>query len=1154
MPHKDFVHLHVHTQYSLLDGSCRINELIKLTDDFGMPAVAITDHGNMFGAIEFYDTAIKNGVKPIIGSEVYVAPDSRFEKSAHGIQGAGFHLVLLARNEEGYKNLVKLVTIGYLEGFYYKPRIDKEILAEHAKGLIGLSGCLKGEISHFILSEQIEEAERVAGEFKEIFEKDSFYLEIQDNLLPEQKKANSHLIQIGKKLSLGPVATNDVHYLTKDIAKPHEILLCVQTQTTIDNPERMKFQTDQFYFKSSEEMKELFSEVPEAITNTLSIAEKCNLELELGTNTMRLPDYAALAGENKEAFLMKLCKEGLKKRYSGLNKSILERAEHEIKVIEEAGFVDYFLIVWDFVNYAKKKDIPVGPGRGSVAGSIVSYALGITDIDPLRYNLLFERFLNPERISFPDFDIDFCDERRDEVLDYIKEKYGKENVAQIITFGTMAAKAVIRDVGRAMGMTYDEVDRIAKLIPYEPGMTLARAVEIEPGLKELYEKEERVTELIDNSKPLEGLLRHASTHAAGVVISREPLTNYIPLFKTSDGQISTGYSMESLKKIGLLKIDLLGLKTLTVIDEAMKIIEETQDIKIDIENIPFNDAKTLKLIGDAHTLGVFQIESRGMRDLCNKIKPQEFNDLIALIALFRPGPMHMLEDFVKRRNGSTPIKYDHPLLEPILKSTYGVMLYQEQVIQIVNKVAGFSLSKADLFRRAMSEKASEVMDQQRQDFIKGCLKKKIKERIAEEIFSDIKHFAGYGFNKSHSAAYALIAYRTAYLKANFPVEFMSALLTSEKDNTDKIVVYINEAKRMGIDILPPEVNESFSKFTAKGDSIRFGLSAVKNVGHGAIESILEARKRHGRFKSLYEFCERVDLRLVNRKVVESFIKCGAFDSLGFYRSQLMAIIDKALKVGADLQRDKESKQNTFFDDFEKEEAFNKEFQKVPQIDEWPENQLLSAEKEILGFYITGHPLTRYERTFRECAGSFIVDLSNCQDGEETSVGGIIIKTKYTATKRNNEKMAILSLEDLTGVVEVLVFPDAFKKSKNYIRLDSPVFVMGRVNLREEKPKLIAGEIISLESAPSRLARAILIKLVSSGLTEEMLLSLRKVLSSHPGDVPVYIEMTSPNNERSYLKTGDSYSVKPDEAILSALEKVSGEGAIKILTKEPISAI
>ncbi len=1144
MTHSDFVHLHVHTQYSLLDGACLLEKLVEKAKELKMPACAITDHGNMYGAIEFYDLALKHGIKPIIGCEIYVAPGSRFEKSSHGIQEASFHLILLAKDEVGYGNLMKLVTIGFLEGFYYRPRVDKEVLAKHNDGLIALSSCLQGEIPHYIKTNQMEQARRVADEYRHIFGRDNFFLEIQDNLIEEQDKVNTELIKLSGDLGIELVATNDVHYLLKEHARAHEALLCIQTQTTLDDPNRMKFPTDEFYFKSKAEMVRTFgTTAPKALSNTLAIAERCNLELDFTAH--HLPDYRAPDGKTQEAFLRELANTGIRQRYPNLDKTISDRLEHELKTIESSGYTSYFLIAWDFVRYAKEKGIPVGPGRGSAAGSVVSYSLGITDIDPMKYDLLFERFLNPERVSLPDIDIDFCFERRGEVIDYVVNKYSKENVAQIITFGTMLAKAVIRDTGRAMGMAYGEVDRIAKLVPNDLGITLKEALEQEPELKGLYKTDPRITQLIDTSMVLEGLTRHASTHAAGVVISQKPLVNYAPLYKTQDGQITTGYPMLSLEKIGLLKMDFLGLRTLTVINEALKIIKRTKGVDIDIRSIPMDDANAYRLLSNAEAVGIFQLESSGMRDLLKKSKPERFEDIIALIALFRPGPIGsgMLDDFIKRKHGEVQIRYDHKLLEPILHDTYGVIVYQEQVMRIASVLAGFSLAQADNLRRAMAKKTPEIMAEAKLHFIDGAARNSIDVKAADKIFNQIEYFAGYGFNKSHSAAYALISYRTAYLKANYPVEFMAALLTSEKDNLDKVAVYINEALRMGIKILPPDINESYANFTVIGDSIRFGLAAVKNVGQGAIDSIISMRQKMGRFKSLFDFTERVDPRLVNRKVIESLIKCGALDSLAMRRSQASAMVDKALEVANGVQKDRSNGQLSFFDTFEDEDSFKKSFQDIPDIPEWPENQLLAYEKEMLGFYITKHPLARYEKILEIYSTCKVTNLGNLRDGDEILIGGIINKARFTVTRRTQEKMAIVGLEDLSGTVEVLVFPSTFSKCGNLAKPDTIVFVKGRVNLREEEPKIVADDMTPLDSVKSKYTKAILISLVTTGLEKSVLQNLKEILIRYPGSVPVMLNFATPEGERVKIAIAKNMLVEPHEGLVKDIEKLFGKDVV-----------
>ena len=1556
----------------------------------------------MFGAIEFYQKAQNAGVKPIIGSEVYIAPESRFEKSSHGIKDASFHLVLLAKDETGYKNLMKLISIGYLEGFYYRPRIDREVLAKYNDGLVGLSACLKGEIPHLILAGQIDQAKHIADQYRHILGKGNFYLEIQDNLISDQAKVNKEIIKISKELDIPLVATNDVHYITKADSNAHEALLAIQTQTTLDNPNRMRMQTDEFYFKSPEIMKRtLEKEAPDCIKNTVKVAEMCNLELDF--TKAHLPHYKVPEGTSHDKYLEKLVKAGLAKRYQTIDSVVKERVEHELAIIKSSGYISYFLIAWDFVSFAKEKGIPVGPGRGSAAGSVVSYALGITDVDPLKYGLYFERFLNPARITMPDIDIDFCYERRNEVIDYVKNKYSKENVAQIITFGTMMAKGVVRDVARVMGLAYAEGDKIAKLIPNDLNITLEHALKVEPELANLYKQDPKITRLIDISRRLEGLTRHASTHAAGVVISEKPLKEYVPLFETG-GQITTGFPMNSLEKIGLLKMDFLGLRTLTMINETVKIIKRTKGAEIEIEKVLLTDEKTFTLLAAAESIGLFQLESSGMRDLLKKLKPEKFEEIIALLALFRPGPIGsgMLDDFIKRKHKTTSIKYDHPLLEPILKDTYGIIVFQEQVMQIVSELAGFSLAEADTLRRAISKKTPEIMASARQDFLEGARKKGINDETANKLFNQIEFFAGYGFNKcvigsteltdahtgeavtveslykdnkrittfscdektfkiisrkikdvvcngikkthlvktstgkeisvtdnhpfltvrgwrelkdlkvgdmiaaprhipvngasrmeeykiialadllsegnlchtsglyfynnskrevdvfvenieqfaetkarvyqrsgkyevyagtgkdtrffkgqtawnrkifskdekrgsnfrkcgarlwieelglndkkapekfvpacvytlplkqlalfigvlwsgdgfifsknntipfyatsskrmafavqhlllrfnivskikekafryayknlrkeklgyaiyltgrdsienfmawicpytidrenqvgaleehyrfipenreskdvvpqeikliiqkekmrikkpwreiekesgvsvkeltgdikahkrgfrrktiqrlaqyfdsgelakyaasdiywdtinsieyigmkntydiemeevhnfianniivhnSHSTAYAMISYRTAYLKANFPVEFMTALLTSERDNTDKIAVYINEAMRMGIKILPPDVNESYANFTVVEGGVRFGLAAVKNVGQTAIDSIISSRTNLGKFKSLYDFTQRVDSRLVNRKVIESLIKCGAFDSLGLKRSQDFAILDKALDVAMGVQKDKMHGQFSFFDSFDMHEDFQKSFQEVPEIPEWPENQLLSNEKEMLGFYITRHPLARFERLLKNYSSASIDALGSLRDGMDVNIGGIITKAKITTTRKTGEKMAIVSFEDLTGTMGVLVFPRTFQQYANLIKADSMVFISGKLTLREEEPKLIANQVIPLEEVKKRLTKAVLIKLATTGLDDDALDSLKNALSRHRGKIPVTLFFQDPSGKRISISAGKKFAVSPDDFLIEEIEELCGSGSVRLET-------
>ena len=1160
MIHAPFVHLHNHTEYSLLDGACRLPALIEKAREYKMPALAITDHGNLFGAIKFYRQAEKAGIKPIIGCEVYVAPQSRFEQSAHGIKEAAFHLTLLAKDEEGYGNLLKLSTAGYLEGFYYRPRVDKELLSTYSSGIIALSGCLKGELPHLIQNDLLPRARQVAGRWQDIFGKENFFLELSRQGVEGQERIAKELINIGRDLSLPLIATNDCHYLNKEDSPVHDVLLCIQTGKTVDDLKRMRFSTNEFYFKSPEEMRALFADIPEAISRTVEVAERCNLKLTFGRS--HFPRFEVPSdfhpspregearvgkdseGDNLDSYLEKLCREGLKERYSCSTPEIERRLSHELEIIKKTGYASYFLIVWDFIRYAREKGIPVGPGRGSAGGSLAAYLLGVTEIDPLKYDLLFERFLNPERIKPPDIDIDFGYERRPEVIDYVVEKYGSDRVAQIITFGTMAAKGVIRDVGRALNMPYGEVDRIAKLIPAELNITLNQALERESELKDLAESDDRVEKLVRVALSLEGLTRHASTHAAGLVISREPLTNLVPLFKGKNGEITTQYDMNSAADIGLLKVDLLGLRTLTVVRNTVDLVKRVRGEDINLEEIPLDDDKAFALLKEARTRGVFQLESAGMRDLLRKLSPEKFEDIIAVIGLHRPGPLGsgMINDFIKGKHRLSSPKYDHADLEPILEETYGVILYQEQIMRIVNKLAGFRLGQADILQRAITKKVPAIMDEQREAFLEGAIKNNVRERVANKIFDLVSHFAGYGFNKSHSVAYALIAYRTAYLKANYPVEFMAALLTSEMGNTDKVVIYINECREMGIKVLPPDVNESYARFTIVGQDIRFGLAAVKNVGEGAIRSIIAYREGKGPFKSLYQFCEEVDLRLVNKRVMESLIKCGAFDSLGLHRSMLMASVDKAVAAAQDVQKAREKGQRTFFEDFEAEKDFRADFQSVPSLPEWPESKLLAFEKETLGFYVTGHPLAEYESLIRSYATVTSVELPGLSDGEEVSLGGIINGAKQTVT-RKGERMTFFNLEDLEGTVRVLVFPGrTFEKVSSLIIAGSLVLVRGRVDLREERPKLIASEIIPLPEVEERLAKAIHIKFMIEGLERQALADLKTLLLAYPGGCSVYLHLVGFGEKITALANG-AIRVRPNKEMVGRVKELLGEEAI-----------
>lgn len=1150
-PHANFVHLHVHTQYSMLDGACKVKELVKIAEKMKFPAIAITDHGNMFGAIDFYLAAQSAGIKPIIGTEVYVAPRSRFDKTAHSGDVTAFHLVLLAKDLEGYQNIMKLSSIGFLEGFYYKPRVDKAVLREHSKGVIAMSACLQGEIAYYAAHDQEEQAEEALQEYLDIYGAEDFYVEIQDHGIPEQKKSNKVLIRLAKEYGLKLVATNDLHYLKKKDALAHEALLCIQTGTTLDDPKRMRFSTQEFYLKSEDEMRALFPEYPEACDNTIEIMDKCNLELNLGENL--LPYFEVPDNKDHAEYVRELCIEGLKRKLEGgvIPDEYMERLDYELSVIIQMGYVDYFLITWDFCNYAKENGIAVGPGRGSAAGSLVSYALSITEVDPIPFNLIFERFLNPERVSMPDVDIDFCQQRREEAIRYVEQKYGHECVSQIITFSTLAARGVIRDVGRVMAIPLPEVDKIAKLIPDELGITLPKALEMEPQLKELANNDSQIAQLLETAQALEGLNRHAGIHAAGVVISDRPLSEYVPLYKQKDKGVTTQYPMKMLEKTGLLKMDFLGLKTLTFIDEALRIIKETENIDIDISRISFKDEKTYDLLCKGETFGVFQFESSGMRDMLRKAKPQVFEDVAALLALYRPGPLGsgMVDDFINRKNHGAEIKYDHPLLEPILKETYGVILYQEQVMKIVSALAGFSLAQADLLRRAIGKKIPEVLAEQKKHFVEGASKNGVDEKVAAHIFELIEYFAGYGFNKSHSVAYSFISYQTAFLKANYPLEFMTALLSIEKDNTDKVVSYIDEAKRLGFEIQPPCVNESFTRFTCSKEkkTIRFGLSAVKNVGTNAINSVVAVRNDSGPFSSIYDFTERVDSRLVNRKVMESLIKAGAFDCFGYKRSQLMGCLDHAIDLGSKLQKDKDRGQMSFFSDFQDgDDSFEENMQQIPEIEEWPESELLANEKAVLGFYISSHPLAKYERLLKNYVRCTSKSLPDYPNQGTVSVGGMLESVARKTTKRG-DAMAIASLQDLSGKCTLVIFPKAYAKLQSILIPDSIVYVKGKNDSSEDEGKILVDEVFPLEDVRNKMTKVFSVDMRTAGLDKATLNQLRDLFLRYPGKIPVHINMQEPNGRITQIIAGHDFCVRPGEGLFAEVEELIGADAVKIIT-------
>jgi len=1141
MSHSKFVHLHVHSQYSLLDGACRIKDLVQKAIDYQMPAVTITDHGNLFGAIDFFKMAKKMGIKPIIGCEAYLSEGSRLDKTPKNKSAA--HLVLLAKNEIGYKNLLRLVSSSYTEGFYYSPRMDKEILSKYSEGLLCTSACLKGSVAQHVLRGNYNEALKTADEFNHIFGKGNFYLEIMDHGIAEQKKANEGIIKVSKELNIPLVVTNDVHYLEQHQSAAHDALLCIQTQTMLSDTRRMSLSTDQFYFKSPQQMYKEFNFIETALTNTVEIAEKCSLDFKFGV--FHLPKFECPKGVSKEEYLETLCNEGLKKRYPQVTDEIRNRLEFEIKTIKKMGFVGYFLIVWDFINYAKKTGVPVGPGRGSAAGSLVSYLLGITNLDPLKYGLLFERFLNPERLGMPDIDIDFCYERRGEIIDYVTRKYGKEHVAQIITFGTMQARAAIRDVGRVKGAAYGDVDKIAKLIPAELGISIDKALEKEPKIKSLCKENKEAADIIETAKVLEGLTRHASIHAAGVVIGDKSLDEYVPLFKSSDDQITTGFSMKGIADIGLLKMDFLGLRTLTVISKALKLIKQRHNIDLDFNTISLDDQNTFDLLANANSFGVFQLESAGMRDLLRKLKPTEFEDIIAVLALYRPGPMGsgMLDDFIKRKRGEVSFEYDHPKLEPILKETYGIIVYQEQVMKIPVALAGFSLTQADHLRRAMSKKIQAVMDKMRKAFVAGCQERsQINEQKANKLFDLIDYFSGYGFNRSHSAAYALISYQTAYLKANYPVEFMCAILNSEMNNTDKLVEYVKEAEKIGIKISPAGLNESIKEFNvinAKG--IKYGLLAVKNVGSTAIDSIVEKRGLK-KYLSLDDLCQRVDLRLVNKKVLESLIKCGAMDSFTASRSQLMASVEKSIERASKAQKEKASGQFSFFELAPETSGFKVEPEDYPQVEEWPENQKLAYEKEVLGFYISGHPLMHYKIEISEFTDISTKDLLRKSDGDNVKLVCLINQVKLTNTRKTNARMAILKMEDIEGEVEAVIFPSAYEKLADMIQAGEVFFVNGKVNYRDEEPKIIIEDMRPISDV-YRSIKAINLDLFH--LKEKKLGRLKEKLMNFPGETPVYLRLKTNTNKGVQILVGKELFVSPEEELIDQIKELIGKDCLSL---------
>jgi DNA polymerase-3 subunit alpha len=1150
-----FVHLHNHTEYSLLDGAIRLEELIQQALDLKMTAVAITDHGNLFAGASFMDLANKAGIQPILGCEVYVTSGNYKQKNAEKKKDAEghYHLILLVENKQGYKNLIKLITEAYLEGFYYKPRIDKELLKKYSQGLIALSACLKGEIPNLILHNKIDQAQQCALQYKDIMGEGNFFLELQDHGLDEQKKVNKVLLDFSEKLSIPLVATNDCHYLKKSDSFAHDILLCIQTGKTVNMNDRMRFPNDQFYFKSAEEMQEIFADHPEALENTVRIAERCHFALD--TTDYLLPHYHTPKDVSFYEYFEKIVSDGFSQRMQRLKQRAAEgqlkhslqdyeaRLNQELEMINKTGFAGYFLIVWDFIRFAREEGIPVGPGRGSGAGSLVAYAMKITNVDPLQYGLLFERFLNPERVSMPDFDIDFCMRRRSEVIDYVKEKYGRENVSQIITFGTMAARGAIRDVGRALGIAYGEVDKIAKMIPEELGVNIDKAVNTNPQLKKIEESNEQIAQLLTVARRLEGITRHASTHAAGVVIAPEPLTELLPLYRSSKDEITTQYAMNDLARIGLLKMDFLGLRTLTVIDDTLKLIKQTIGEELNLDTIPLDDSKTFSLFSKGKTSGIFQFESSGMRDILKKFQPKQLEDLIALNAIYRPGPIGsgMINDFITRKLGKTKVSYEVPELQDILKETYGVIVYQEQVMQIASRLAGFTMSEADLLRQAMGKKKRKVMKSMKEKFMKGALLRKIPKAKAEKIFKQMEYFAGYGFNKSHSAAYALLAYQTAYLKCNYPLQFMSALLTSEKENSDKLYRYIAGCKKMGIEILPPDINKSKADFYVDGNKIRFGLSAVKNVGEAAIDSILKARQKRGSYTSLIEFCEDVDSRVVNKRVIENLIKSGCFDCFGYNRAQLFSFTERAMEEAQRRWKKKVEKQVTMFEELIQDDKTEEEM--IPPLEEWSDTKLLAYEKESLGFYITGHPLMNYEKELSQYSTATISELKNMNHTSNVSIGSVITVVKRITTKKG-EPMAMITIEDLNDSAEAIVFPKVYSQCPFTIQRDEAVLIRGRVEHDEDGTRIIASEIIPLKEARERRAKKVVIEILIPAIEKDSIKKLYQLLKENSGTCPVQLYLIMPDNFRAIFEPEEEVKIKPSSQLTKKIEDLFGKGSIK----------
>ncbi|MCR5784784.1 MAG: DNA polymerase III subunit alpha [Eubacterium sp.] len=1149
-----FVHLHTHTEYSLLDGSNKIKEYIARVKELGMNSCAITDHGVMYGVIDFYKEAKDQGIKPILGCEVYVAPGSRFDKEKNASEDRYYHLILLAENDTGYHNLMKLVSAGFTEGYYYKPRVDREILEKYHEGIICLSACLAGEVQRLLANGQYDKAKEAALWHENTFGKNNYFLELQDHGIPTQKYVNQQLLKLRDETGIDIVVTNDCHYTYASDAEPHDILLCLQTGKKLADEDRMRYEGGQYYVKSEEEMRKLFPYVPEAIEKTQEIADRCNVEIVF--HESKLPKYKTPEGYTSSEYLRALCKEGFEKRYPDAGDDLKERLEYELSTIEQMGYVDYFLIVWDFINYSRKNDIMVGPGRGSAAGSVVSYSLGITNIDPIKYNLIFERFLNPERVSMPDIDVDFCVERRGEVIDYVMEKYGKDQVVQIVTFGTMAARGVIRDVGRVMDLPYAFCSSIAKMVPAELGITIDKALVSSPDLKKAYETDENVRKLIDMSKRLEGLPRHTSMHAAGVVISELPMNEYVPLSRAQDGTITTQFTMTTIEELGLLKMDFLGLRNLTVIQNAQKLIEKSTGKWLDIDNIDFDDKAIFEEISTGRCSGIFQLESTGMKNFMKELKPQSLEDIIAGISLYRPGPMDFIPAYIRGKNDQANIRYDCPALEPILKPTYGCIVYQEQVMQIVRDLAGYTWGRSDLVRRAMSKKKGSVMEQERKNFVygneeegvKGAVANGIDEKVANKIYDEMIDFAKYAFNKSHAAAYAVVSYETAYLKHYYPVEYMAALMTSVIDNPTKLSEYIYTTLDLGIKILPPDINEGEWGFSVDNGSIRYGLSAIKSVGRNVIEAIVAEREAGGKFTGLENFCERLTSKEINKRTVESFIKAGVFDSFGGYRRQYMYIYEDVMDSVASKKKNTMAGQMSLFDFMDTEEK--KEYKlKLPNVEEYDKEELLAYEKEVLGIYVSGHPLDEYEDKWKKNITNLTTDfihdeetgLTKAEDGKTATVGGLIENVTVKITK-NNKAMAFVTLEDRMGSVEIIVFPDRYEKYREYLTEDAKVFVKGKVQIEDEKDgKLICDKIFGFDET----IKQVWLQFANRDSYIEAEDDLFKYIKDIHGDSEVVAYLSE---EKQIKRLGFRNTINASDENIILLKNRFGEGNVKLVEK------